>query len=270
MIQVRRLNGYVIIIIRAVNNIQPADHGILEQKFSNLPFSLGVDETLFLIRERVPLFADINGLVLRELVLASEISTPQSGDIIFRKNDYTNSFITIVEGEVDVETDDGKSIRLNQGQFFGEMSLLSGRRRSATVRAAGVCVLLESPRREIVKLMNTYEQVRRVIDQFFIIRTLRAGLTPDAPFADLQSVASTAELHTYNADEELFNEERHQQQRFLEDFRNGNSKFRQEFYGIPGAREVTSQTSDEADNAYISSGNKKSRGSSERRLDLVA
>ena len=198
--------GFEVVEFIAGNDIQPADHGILEQKFASLPFSLGVDETLALIRERIPLFADVNGLVLRELVLASEISTPQAGDIIFRKNDYTNSFITIVQGEVDVETDDGKSIRLNQGQFFGEMSLLSGRRRSATVRAASPCVLVEAPRREIVKLMNTYEQVRRVIDQFFIIRTLRAGLTPDAPFAELQTVASTAELNLYKADDVLFNE----------------------------------------------------------------
>ena len=190
----------------AGNDIVPADHGILEQKFNALPFGLGVDETLALVRERISLFADINGLVLRELVLASELLTPQSGDIIFRKNDYTNSFMTIIQGEVDVETDDGKTIRLTQGQFFGEMSLLSGRRRSATVRATGKCVLLESPRRDIVKLMNTYEHVRRVIDQFFIIRTLRAGLVPDAPFDELQVVAETAELISYKTDDILFHE----------------------------------------------------------------
>ncbi len=190
----------------AGNDIVPADHGIREQKFNALPFGMGVDETLALIRDRVSLFADINGLVLRELVLASDLLTPQSGDIVFRKNDYTNSFMTIIQGEVDVETDDGKTIRLTQGQFFGEMSLLSGRRRSATVRAAENCVLLESPRRDIVKLMNTYEQVRRVIDQFFIIRTLRAGLVPDAPFDELQIVAESAELISYKKDDVLFNE----------------------------------------------------------------
>jgi len=179
---------------------------VLEQKFASLPFGLDVDDTLALIRERVSLFADVNGLVLRELVLASEMLTPRAGDVIFRKNDYTNSFITIVEGEVDVETDSGKTIRLGQGQFFGEMSLLSGRRRAATVRAAGPCVLLESPRRDIVRLMNTYEQVRRVIDQFFIIRTLQAGLTPDAPFAELDAIAKTAEQKSYKAGDVLFNE----------------------------------------------------------------
>ncbi len=198
--------GYEVAEFIAGNELLPADHGILEQKFRGLPFDTDVDGTLALIRERIPLFTGINGLVLRELVLASEILTPDPGDIIFRKNDYTNSFITIVEGEVLVETDEGASIRLEQGQFFGEMSLLSGRRRSATVRAAKNCVLLESPRRDIIRLMNTYERVRRIIDQFFIVRSLRAGLVPDVSFDDVVEVARTAELRSFNAGDALFNE----------------------------------------------------------------
>ena len=198
--------GYEVVEYIAGNDIVPADHGILENKFQSLPFNLDVDGTLNLVRERIPLFADVNGLVLRELVLASDLLTPQENDVIFQKNDYTNSFMTIVEGEVDVEVENGPAIRLTQGDFFGEMSLLSGRRRAATVRAAGPCVLLESPRRDIVKLMNSYEQVRRVIDQHFIIRTLRAGLVPEAPFEELNMVALSAELRSYKADDVLFDE----------------------------------------------------------------
>ena len=198
--------GYEVAEFIAGNDILPADHSILEQKFRSLPFDKDVDETLALIRKRIPLFADINGLVLRELVLSSELLSPNAGDVIFQKDDYTNSFITIIEGEVSVEVENGKSIRLERGQFFGEMSLLSGRRRSATVRASSDCVLLESPRRDIVRLMNTYDRVRRIIDQFFIIRTLRAGLVPDLPFDEVAAVAAKAELRTYKAEEVLFAE----------------------------------------------------------------
>ena len=198
--------GYEVAEFIAGNDILPADHSILEQKFRSLPFDKDVDGTLALIRKRIPLFADINGLVLRELVLSSELLTPNAGDVIFQKNDYTNSFITIIEGEVRVEVDNGKSIRLERGQFFGEMSLLSGRRRSATVRASSDCVLLESPRRDIIRLMNTYDRVRRIIDQFFIIRTLRAGLAPDLPFDEVAAVAAKAELRIYKAEEVLFSE----------------------------------------------------------------
>ncbi len=198
--------GYEVAEFIAGREILPADHGILEQKFRGLPFKLGVDETLALVRQRAPLFADVNGLVLRELVLASELLMPVKGDVIFRKNDYTNSFMTIVEGEVEIETDSGKLIRLSQGQFFGEMSLLSGRRRAATVRAAAPCVILESPRREVIRLMNSYEPVRRSIDEHFIVRTLRAGLTPDAPQDELRAIAGTAELLSFKSGDVLFNE----------------------------------------------------------------
>ncbi len=198
--------GYEVVEFIKGNEILAADHGILEDKFRHLPYGKDVDDTLAHIRNSIPLFENVNGLVLRELVLASELLAPQRGDIIFHKNDYTNSFISIVEGEVEVEIDGGKSISLGQGQFFGEMSLLSGRRRSATVRASADCVLLEAPRREIVKLMNSYEQVRKVIDQHFIVRTLQAGLVPDAPQAELEAVAATAELISFRANDVLFNE----------------------------------------------------------------
>ena len=198
--------GYEVVEFINGNDIEPADHSILESKFNALPYKLGVNETLEKIRERIPLFADLNGLVLRELVLASDVLTPSPGDIVFQKNDYTNSFMTIIDGAVEVETDSGKRIILEKGQFFGEMSLLSGRRRSATVRAETGCVLLESPRREIVKLMNTYDKVRRIIDQQFIVRTLKSGLAPDAPHAELAAIAASAELRHYKASEVLFEE----------------------------------------------------------------
>jgi len=198
--------GYEVVEFICGNEILPADHGILEDKFRTLPFGHDVDGTLELIRERVALFSDVNGLVLRELVLASDLRTPAEGETIFEKNDYTNSFISIIDGTVVIDAGDNRSIELGQGQFFGEMSLLSGRRRSATARAGAGCVLLESPRRDIVRLMNTYEPVRQVIDQAFIVRTLRQALVPDAPQSDLEAVAAACELRSFKAGEALFGE----------------------------------------------------------------
>ncbi|NQV86564.1 MAG: cyclic nucleotide-binding domain-containing protein, partial [Woeseiaceae bacterium] len=198
--------GFEVVEFIKGDDILPADHGILEGKFQHLPYRKNVDDTLALIRTSVPIFENINGLVLRELVLASELLTPKLGDVIFHKNDYTNSFMSIVDGEVQVEIDDEKFITLGRGQFFGEMSLLSGRRRSATVRASADCVVLETPRREMIKLMNSYELVRKIVDQHFIIRTLRAGLVPDAPQGELESVAETAELVSFRAGDILFRE----------------------------------------------------------------
>ena len=52
--------------------------------------------------------------------------------------------------------------------------------------------------------MNTYERVRRIIDQFFIIRTLRAGLAPDLPFVWLVLAAWLVSAAAGEAEYEQF------------------------------------------------------------------
>ena len=54
--------------------------------------------------------------------------------------------------------------------------------------------------------MNSYENVRKVVDRHFIVRTLRAGLVPDAPQGELEAVAETAELLSFRAGDVLFHE----------------------------------------------------------------
>ena len=117
----------------------------------------------------MPLLADITTLQLREFMLESDIRTPAAGEVIFERNDYTNSFFSIVAGEVDVEIEaasaagrpERRCVALGAGEFFGELGLISGRRRSATVRARPGCVLIETPRRSMLKLIASVESVRR-------------------------------------------------------------------------------------------------------------
>ena len=71
-------------------------------------------------------------------------------------------------------------ITLKQGEFFGEMSLISGRRRSATVVAGANCVLVETPRRSMNRLINSVEAVKREIDEVFILRAIQSRFAPEA------------------------------------------------------------------------------------------
>jgi len=198
--------GYEVVEYILGRELQPADHGVLEAKFRELPFGLGVDETLSLIQDRVPVFAGVNGLVFRELMIASDVLTPEPGSTIFERNDYTNSFLTVLQGSVSVEAGGEHTVTLSGGEFFGEMSLLSGRRRSATVRAGSDCVLVESPRREIIKLMSSYENVRRTLDEQFIVRALQSRLVPEASVESLAEVAAAAEFQRFRPGEALFSE----------------------------------------------------------------
>jgi CRP-like cAMP-binding protein/thioredoxin reductase len=188
--------------------IEPADHPLLAKKFAALPYGLTVNETLALMQERIALFADVNALTFRELILGSNVMMPASGAEIFRKNDYTNTFFTILDGSVEVEvgTEEKLRLTLGAGQFFGEMSLLSGRRRSGTVIAGPGCVLIESPRREINRLIKSVEAVKRVIDEYFVIRAIQTSFAPEASAEELRPVAARATLRRYKADEPIFAE----------------------------------------------------------------
>ena len=201
--------GFEVIEYLLGRDVVPADEPLLAEKFARLPQRLSVTETLRLMQQRIPLFAEVNALMFRELLLGSSVHTPKPGEIIFKKNDYTNSFYTIYEGAVEVELgDNGDAYRLPlmRGQFFGEMSLLSGRRRSGTVYAGRDCVLIESPRRDISKLINSVEAVKRIIDQYFVIRAIQTGFAPQASYDDLRPVAERARLQRFKSDEALFNE----------------------------------------------------------------
>jgi CRP-like cAMP-binding protein/thioredoxin reductase/Pyruvate/2-oxoacid:ferredoxin oxidoreductase delta subunit len=200
--------GFEVVEYILGRDVAPADHPLLEARFARLPFGLGVNETLALMQERIPVFRNLNSLVFRELILGSDVRVPDRGEAIFRKNDYTNTFFTILAGsaEVSLGEESGRRYRLAAGEFFGEMGLLSGRRRSATVYAGPDCVLIESPRREIIRLIKSDESFRRVIDEHFIVRALQSSFAPEAGFQDLQDVARRATLRRFKADEALFRE----------------------------------------------------------------
>jgi CRP-like cAMP-binding protein len=60
---------------------------------------------------------------------------------------------------------------LGEGAFFGEVSTLSGRPRSATVCAASACELLELERDALENLTGSHPRVRRVLEEFVAART---------------------------------------------------------------------------------------------------
>lgn len=200
--------GYEVIEHILGHDIKPVDHGLLEAKFTGLPFGLDVEQTLERIQTSVQCFVPVNSLRFRELILESEVHTPAVGEVIFSRNDYTNSFYSVVEGSVEVAIDEttGKRIHIGQGHFFGEMGLISGRRRNATVYAGPNCVLVETPRRTMLRLLASVEEVRQRIDQVFVLRAIHSQFAPNSNLDDLAGLVSSAELRQYAPGEVLFAE----------------------------------------------------------------
>ena len=84
---------------------------------------------------RCPFFADLSRGELRELAKVTEDMEVEEGRALTREGAAGSEFFVIVDGEVAV-TKDGTEIRtMGDGDFFGEISLLEDRPRTATVTA---------------------------------------------------------------------------------------------------------------------------------------
>jgi CRP-like cAMP-binding protein len=93
----------------------------------------------------VEIFAALSEQQRKELADASRPSLYAAGETIVHEGDEGSSMFVMSRGEASVTLvgTDGEVARLHKGTFFGEMSLLTGDRRSATVTAATDCELLE-------------------------------------------------------------------------------------------------------------------------------
>jgi CRP-like cAMP-binding protein/thioredoxin reductase len=201
--------GYEVIEYIEGHRVEPADAPLLRQKFERVPHWGDVDTSLITLQTCVPVLSPLTPLQLREFLLDSNIRTPSPGEVIFRRNDYTDTFFSIVEGHVDIEIDPDdpqRTVRLGAGEFFGEMSLISGRRRSATVRAGDDCVLVETPRRSMNKLINSVADVKKVVDQVFIRRAIQTHFAPNASAEVLAPVVASATIERFRPNDYLFRE----------------------------------------------------------------
>jgi Fe-S-cluster-containing hydrogenase component 2 len=86
------------------------------------------------------------------------------------------------------------------------MSLLSGRPRTEQAVAGPGCVLVETPRRTMLKLMNSNAEVRNGIDWIFVVRELKSQFAPLAPLRELRDIASRVSVRRFKAGETIFTE----------------------------------------------------------------
>ncbi len=204
--------GYEVIEHIQGHAVIPVDEPLLREKLAPVPGpgnAVDVDLVLDVIRSRIRLLRPLTPLQLREFMLESFVRVYESGETIFQRNDYSNSFFSLLSGTAEVllgAEDTGKAARITAGRFFGEMSLISGRRRSATVRAASRCIAIETPRRQMNKLIQSVEGVRRIVDRAFVTRAIQAHLAPEAEADVLAPLAESADAYQFKADELIYAE----------------------------------------------------------------
>jgi CRP-like cAMP-binding protein/thioredoxin reductase/ferredoxin-like protein FixX len=206
--------GYEAIESICGRKVVAADQPLLEKKFADVIAATAklhtVEDVLALVSSNMPWMRGLNALQLREFMLESDIRMPKKGEVVFERNDYSNSFFSIVRGQVQIQGADadtsGAPVLLDTGNFFGELGLISGRRRSATVRAAERCILVETPRRAMLKLLASVDSVRKELDLVALRRAVRKYVAPEVTEADLSTLIEGSQIRHYKSGDALFNE----------------------------------------------------------------
>lgn len=123
--------------------------GGLEPSSSNLNHDEKIERL-----ETVPLFQSCSRRQLKAIARITDVFDAGAGKVLTRAGEPGDEFFLIVEGVARVEVSPKKHRRLKPGDFFGEMSLLDGEPRSATVVAETPLRLLVINRRNFTTLLH--------------------------------------------------------------------------------------------------------------------
>ncbi len=112
----------------------------------------------FAMVARVPLFARLDAASIADLVGILRARTVPAGTTIIRKGERGDAMYLIASGRVEVESAAGK-VCLDEGDFFGEIALLSREPRSATVTALRATDLLSLDADDFLRLVDRLPDV---------------------------------------------------------------------------------------------------------------
>jgi CRP-like cAMP-binding protein len=125
--------------------------------------------------KRVPLFSGLSKRELEEVAsLADEIDL-RDGKELTRQGKPGREFFVLLEGSADVTKDDRRINQLGDGDFFGEIALISRSPRTATVTATSPVRALVITDRSFRRLLEDSPQI-----QLKVLEALAERIAPEA------------------------------------------------------------------------------------------
>ncbi len=123
-----------------------------------------------------PLFKDFSVDEMVAVIHGLELLTFEPGEIIITQGEPGNSLYILTSGTVKafVRNAAGRQAQVGvfgEGAFFGEVSILTGKPRSATIVAAARCELLELDRKTLDSITKAHPHVWNVLEEFARQRT---------------------------------------------------------------------------------------------------
>jgi voltage-gated potassium channel len=113
---------------------------------------------------RVPFFRDVGAATIAEVTKLLRTRDAPAGTIITRRGEPGDCMYFIADGEVSIQIEP-KPLVLSTGQFFGEIALVTGSPRTATVVARKSCQLLLLDIADFRRLASAQPDLMRAIDE---------------------------------------------------------------------------------------------------------
>jgi voltage-gated potassium channel len=123
----------------------------------------------FTMVARVPLFSKLDPTSIAQLTGLLIARRVAGGTVIVSKGEDAEEMYFIVSGRVEVELPKNPVI-LREGDYFGEIALVLGGTRTATVRALGACELLQLNRHDFRHLAERNPQISEAVHRVANIR----------------------------------------------------------------------------------------------------
>lgn len=139
-----------------------------------------------------PIFSDLTPEAFLALVRAMTLRRVAAGEVVISEGGADASFYVVASGRLAVsKRDDGGGevvvARLGEGDFFGEMALLSGAPRTATVTAEEAAELLEFPAEALLGVARAHPQLAASLRRFYRRRLLANALATSPIFRPFPS-----------------------------------------------------------------------------------
>ncbi len=124
--------------------------------------------------EGIPLFAALPDELLHEVAMHTERRLYAPGEVVIQEGDHGEELFVVERGQLDVliDTHDGMQhvASLRAGDFFGENSLMTGEKRSATVRTNGESCLLVVSKESLQPVMEATPEIAQQISAVLAAR----------------------------------------------------------------------------------------------------
>jgi CRP/FNR family transcriptional regulator, cyclic AMP receptor protein len=119
--------------------------------------------------KRIPLFKDVPDEDLRLIATFAESKEVGEDSVIMKEGGYSNEFMAIESGKVEIQKDGQKVAELGPGEIFGEAGLLEKSRRNASVVAKEPTRLIIIKQWEMArmrkKLPHVVEEIKKLLEE---------------------------------------------------------------------------------------------------------